>query len=42
MLKADRRQQKRTKAWYKKHLANNRKSLDIVIQARLNRLVGAK
>jgi hypothetical protein len=33
-----RRDAKKTGAWYKKYLANNRKSLEIIIQARKNRL----
>ena len=34
-----RRDSKKRGAWYKRHLANNRKALEIIIQARLNRYV---
>ena len=33
-----RRDKKKTQAWYKKYLHSNRKSLNIIIQARINRL----
>ena len=31
--KGERREEKRKRAWYKEHLASNRKSLNIIIQA---------
>ena len=31
--KGERREQKKNRAWYKEHLASNRKSLNIIIQA---------
>ncbi len=31
MNKGERREQKRRRAWYKKHMHNNRKSLEILI-----------
>ena len=34
----ERRDEKKKRAWYKKHLANNRKSLEVIIQAREGRL----
>jgi len=36
--KGERREQKKNRAWYKEHLASNRKSLNIIIQARLKRI----
>ena len=33
-----RRDAKKKGAWYKKYLANNRKALEVIIQARKNRL----
>ena len=36
--KGERREEKRKRAWYKKHLASNRKSLNIGIHARLKRI----
>jgi len=36
--KGERREEKRKRAWYKEHLASNRKSLNIIIQARLKRI----
>ena len=36
--KGERREQKRKRAWYKEHMANNRKALEVVIQAREARL----
>jgi hypothetical protein len=36
--KGERREEKRKRAWYKQHLASNRKSLNIIIQARLKRI----
>ena len=38
MLKGERREQKKQKASKKKHLANNRKSLQVIIEAQLKRL----
>ena len=38
MLKGERREQKKKRAWYKRCLASNRKSLQIIIDARINRL----
>ena len=37
MHKAERREQKRKRAWYKEHMANNRKSLEVIIQAQRDR-----
>ena len=34
----ERRDEKKKRAWYKKHMANNRKSLEVLIQARETRL----
>ena len=34
----ERRDEKKKLAWYKKHMANNRKSLEVLIQARETRL----
>ena len=34
----ERREQKKKGAWYKRHLASNRKSLNIIIKARMDRL----
>jgi len=36
--KWERRDDKKKRAWYKKHLANNRKALEVLIQARDARL----
>jgi hypothetical protein len=36
--KGERREQKRERAWYKKHMANNRKALEVIIQAKEARL----
>jgi len=36
-LKWERRDNKKRGAWYKRSLANNRKSLEIIIRARQNR-----
>ena len=33
MMKGERREQKRKRAWYKQHLANNRKALMVLIVA---------
>ena len=33
----ERRDKKKRGAWYKRHLANNRKSLEIIIRAKQNR-----
>ena len=38
MTKGERREQKHKRAWYKKHQANNHKSLMVVIEAREKRL----
>ena len=38
MHKAERREQKRKRAWYKEHMANNRKSLEVIIHAQRNRI----
>ena len=32
MLKGERREQKRSRAWYKRHQHNNRKALEILIE----------
>mgnify|MGYP007026261333 CR=1 FL=1 len=37
-MKGERREQKQRRAWYKKYLANNRKALEVIIQAREGRL----
>jgi len=33
----ERREKKKQGAWYKRHLASNRKSLEVIIRARQNR-----
>lgn len=33
MMKGERREQKRKRAWYKEHMANNRKSLEVLLRA---------
>lgn len=33
-----RRDKKHRNAWYKKHMANNRKNLEVIIQAQRNRM----
>ncbi len=33
MMKGERREQKRKRAWYKQHMANNRKALIVLIVA---------
>ena len=33
-----RREAKKKNAWYKKYMANNRKSLEVIIQAQRNRM----
>ncbi len=33
MMKGERREQKRKRAWYKQHMANNRKALMVLIVA---------
>lgn len=38
MLKGERREQKKKRAWYKKALSNNRKALQLIINARINRV----
>ena len=38
MMKGERREQKRKRAWYKQHMANNRKSLMVLINAIEKRL----
>ena len=38
MLKGERREQKKKRAWYKRWLASNRKALQIIIDAKINRL----
>ena len=37
MHKAERREQKRKRAWYKEHMHSNRKSLEVIIQAQRDR-----
>ena len=37
--KGERREQKQRKAWYKRYLANNRKSLEVIIQAQKNKII---
>lgn len=37
MTKGERREQKKNRAWYKKYLANNRKSLMVIIEAQESR-----
>ena len=36
--KCERRETKKQKGWYKKHLANNRKALEVIREAKRNRL----
>lgn len=38
MTRGERREQKRKRAWYKDHMANNRKSLEVIIEAERIRL----
>jgi len=37
VTKGERREQKKKRAWYKRHLANNRKALEVLIQAQKNK-----
>ena len=39
MTRAERRDQKKNRSWYKKHLASNRKALQVVINAKNKREV---
>ena len=39
--KWERRETKKQKGWYKKHLANNRKALEVIREAKRNRLKNA-
>ncbi len=41
MLKGERREEKRRRAWYKRHQHNNRKSLEILIQIQRKRIEDA-
>ena len=41
MLKGERREQKRSRAWYKRHQHNNRKALEILIQIQRKRIEDA-
>ena len=41
MLKGDRREQKRRKAWYKRHQKNNRKALEVIIEVQRQRIRNA-
>ena len=41
MLKGERREQKRSRAWYKRHQHNNRKALEVIIEAQRKRLEDA-
>ena len=41
MLKGERREQKRSRAWYKRHQHNNRKALEILIQIQRKRIQDA-
>ena len=41
MLKGDRREQKRRRAWYKRHQHNNHKALEILIQLQRKRIEDA-
>ena len=41
MLKGDRREQKRRRAWYKRPQHNNRKDLEVIIEAQRKRLEDA-
>jgi hypothetical protein len=38
MSRWNRRDEKKKNAWYKKYMANNRKSLEVIIQAQRDRL----
>ena len=38
MLKGERREQKRDKAWYKRHQKNNRKALEVLIEIQRKRI----
>ena len=41
MLKGERREQKRSKAWYKRHQKNNRKALEVIIEVQRQRIRNA-
>ena len=41
MLKGDRREQKRRRAWYKRHQKNNRKALEVIIEVQRQRIRNA-
>ena len=41
MLKGERREQKRDKAWYKRHQKNNRKALEVIIEVQRQRIRNA-
>ena len=38
MLKGERREQKRSRAWYKRHQKNNRKALELLIEIQRKRI----
>jgi hypothetical protein len=38
MLKGERREQKRGRAWYKRHQHNNRKALEVIIEVERQRI----
>ena len=37
VTKGERREQKKKRDWYKRHVANNRKALEVLIQAQKNK-----
>ena len=41
MLKGERREQKRSRAWYKRHQKNNRKALEVIIEIQRERIRNA-
>ena len=41
MLKGDRREQKRRRAWYKRNQKNNRKALEVIIEIQRERIRNA-
>ena len=41
MLKGERREEKRRRAWYKRHQHNNRKALEVIIEVERQRIRNA-
>lgn len=38
MTKGERREEKKSRAWYKRNMHNNRKSLEVIIEAQRKRM----